>query len=657
MNRFLLVRVVVALVCALSMYGQDALQRLEGSSGAARLAILLELTRFPDPVSTPRMIPDERRLPLVQEAVALARQLGDRSGEARALHQMGLAHSLARNFTLALEMETHALEVYTKIQDLDGISALELEIGSLYMMHFVDYFKALEYFKRALETSTKAGIIHRIINAHRYIGDVYFHMGNYQLASLNLIEALKFGENLKDYQNINAIGVVYIKLSQVYAEMGDFGSALSELEHAREIFDREGHYRGFGLSRVDMQRGEIFRLQGRFEEARDAFLKTLAYRRALGHSTDLALLYHLLGETEREAGRLPQALEHYRRALELWREKAELRGAAETQLGIGLTLLRQGDPDRALPDLLQCLETSRSKGYQKALVGAYLALSELHAAKGDPQKALDFRRLHEATKAKVQSPKILAEVLGIKHQYDQTRQDRLLDALRRQRVKILLGYGVLVATLVVALLMVRANLRRIRTWASKTLRQRQEAVLRHRTLAETLRARLDELETDRAKPRYVSSHLTEEQAQITLRKLQVLMEQQHLYRDSELTLATLAQKVHLNMNYLSRILNQHLNKKFGDYVNEYRIAECKRLLADPAQAGRSALDIGLDAGFNAKSSYYRLFKEATGLTPVEFRKAVLQRKASEPGDPPVDSQPLPSTVEGAEDGAPTSPAP
>ncbi|GHA21615.1 hypothetical protein GCM10008090_34420 [Arenicella chitinivorans] len=95
------------------------------------------------------------------------------------------------------------------------------------------------------------------------------------------------------------------------------------------------------------------------------------------------------------------------------------------------------------------------------------------------------------------------------------------------------------------------------------------------------------------------------------------VETQCLYRDSQLTLAALAEQVGVSVHQLSETLNQHDGKNFNQFINEYRVAEVCEQLGQPAD--RKLIDLALDAGFSSKSSFNAIFKKVTGVTPTQYR--------------------------------------
>lgn len=101
-------------------------------------------------------------------------------------------------------------------------------------------------------------------------------------------------------------------------------------------------------------------------------------------------------------------------------------------------------------------------------------------------------------------------------------------------------------------------------------------------------------------------------------KLNRLMNEEHLYRQNELSLANLAARLDISVHQASELLNVHFAENFYDYLNRYRLAYACALLAD-TNCHLRVLDIAFEAGFSNKNSFYRYFREAYGITPVEYK--------------------------------------
>ncbi len=103
-----------------------------------------------------------------------------------------------------------------------------------------------------------------------------------------------------------------------------------------------------------------------------------------------------------------------------------------------------------------------------------------------------------------------------------------------------------------------------------------------------------------------------------LQSVQEQVKEQTLYRNSELTLAILAEQVGVGVHHLSETINQYGGKNFNRFINEYRVAEVCQQLEN--QSDRKLIDLALDAGFSSKSSFNAIFKKLTGKTPSVYRR-------------------------------------
>lgn len=113
----------------------------------------------------------------------------------------------------------------------------------------------------------------------------------------------------------------------------------------------------------------------------------------------------------------------------------------------------------------------------------------------------------------------------------------------------------------------------------------------------------------------------ESQLQSLADKLQHEMQEHQFYRDPELSLNTLAEKLEVKPYLLSRCFSHVLQLKFNDYINQLRADEIKRLALLPENNKYTLLSLAFEAGFNSKSSFQRAVRKHLGITPKELRKS------------------------------------
>lgn len=115
---------------------------------------------------------------------------------------------------------------------------------------------------------------------------------------------------------------------------------------------------------------------------------------------------------------------------------------------------------------------------------------------------------------------------------------------------------------------------------------------------------------------------TDEQMQMLGVKIKKLMDEHKPFLNRELSLHQFVQLLDDNQQMVSFYLNHYLNKNFFTFINEYRVNEAKRLIADAKTKNLTLLAIGYDAGFNSKSSFNAIFKKIAGKTPSEYQKSL-----------------------------------
>jgi AraC-like DNA-binding protein len=102
------------------------------------------------------------------------------------------------------------------------------------------------------------------------------------------------------------------------------------------------------------------------------------------------------------------------------------------------------------------------------------------------------------------------------------------------------------------------------------------------------------------------------------------------WRREGLTIGAVAEAVGEPEHRLRRLINQRLgHRNFADFVNGHRIEAAKARLADPAEVRVAVATIAFDLGFGSLGPFNRAFRDATGASPTEWRKAALAAASPE----------------------------
>jgi len=110
-----------------------------------------------------------------------------------------------------------------------------------------------------------------------------------------------------------------------------------------------------------------------------------------------------------------------------------------------------------------------------------------------------------------------------------------------------------------------------------------------------------------------------------IKDLEKLLIQKKQFLNPALTQEVVAKKLNLSKSHLSRIINSELDTSFTNYLNSLRVEQAKQYIENESFTNYTIAAIGLEAGFNSKSTFNKAFKKVTGLTPSGYKKE-LSRK-------------------------------
>lgn len=89
-----------------------------------------------------------------------------------------------------------------------------------------------------------------------------------------------------------------------------------------------------------------------------------------------------------------------------------------------------------------------------------------------------------------------------------------------------------------------------------------------------------------------------------------------IFLDTNLTIESLAKKLHIQSRKISIVINHIYNKNFHGFINDFRISEAIRLMKLNPTANFE--ELYQKVGFNSRSTFNRVFKSVTGKAPSEY---------------------------------------
>ena len=99
-------------------------------------------------------------------------------------------------------------------------------------------------------------------------------------------------------------------------------------------------------------------------------------------------------------------------------------------------------------------------------------------------------------------------------------------------------------------------------------------------------------------------------------RIETLMEEQRLYLNSDLKMGDVASQLGVHQNEVSACINTNKGCSFSQFINGYRVAYAQQLLRNHPE--KKMAQVAMESGFANDTTFYRVFKSITGLTPSEW---------------------------------------
>ena len=150
--------------------------------------------------------------------------------------------------------------------------------------------------------------------------------------------------------------------------------------------------------------------------------------------------------------------------------------------------------------------------------------------------------------------------------------------------------------------------------AGEEIQQREQSVEQPEVISEQQSSTVEE--------KYKTNRLTEEECKELHKKLVAYVEKEKPYINPDLKMGDLASALDTSSHSLSYLLNQYLNQSYYDFINEYRVTQFKKMVADSQYSRYTLTALAELCGFSSRASFFRSFKKSTGVTPNEYIRSI-----------------------------------
>ncbi|MCP2727793.1 tetratricopeptide repeat protein [Limnofasciculus baicalensis] len=240
----------------------------------------------------------------LQEALVIAREVGNKQREWTSLNQIGLVYSNMGEYKLALDFFEQALAIPKNVFENTG--AIHYNIGLVYSS-LGDYDKALEFYQQASALSkkldNKAGevsILNTIGNVRSKLGEYKLSLDSYQEA-LGIIKTMSGEKKILEGATLHNIGKVYLKTEKyqlaldlfqqaltINQQLGDKKSTMVIVNNIGQAYDKLGQNK---LALDFLQQGLVIAQEIGAKEGEGYILKNIGYLLEKQKEPELAIVF------------------------------------------------------------------------------------------------------------------------------------------------------------------------------------------------------------------------------------------------------------------------------------------------------------------------------------------------------------------------------
>ena len=308
---------------------------------------------------------------------------------------------------------------------------------------------------------------------------------------------------------------------------------------------------------------------------------------------------------------------------------------AASQMGqIGTIEEELGNDEQALKWYLDCESFSKQGGYMSPLVTSYERLASLYRRQHNDTASMHYQRLFVQLTDSLFSEREFNSKRGQIVDYETRYNIHKISTLTRNNRALIVGISIIGLMLVVLAFLI-----------IYIFRQNRQLVTTQRLLIEKHNELNQQLDRERRLGEYLTAEaqtnehfednedsepsadtpplLSKQQTDLLLMSIAKVMDDSTIISDPDFSLQALATRVDSNTKYVSWAINATYGKNFKTYVNEYRIREAARRLADPQRYGNPTMaTLAEQLGYKSPTSLTQAFKRIFGMTPAAYQKLV-----------------------------------
>ncbi|WP_289645059.1 AraC family transcriptional regulator [Maribacter aestuarii] len=417
--------------------------------------------------------------------------------------------------------------------------------------------------------------------------------------------------------------IILVNLGNLYTKIKSYEKAISTMENVLSMLDTFEENPKIRAAALNGLANNYERL-GDDEKSLEYHLKSKELGERIENESIVLTALSNISDSYQKQGNYEKAIETSKSALDLPSSKNQTKERAWLLINLGVSEQKLGNTTQSIKYLEDAKNLAASKGLLEIEIDCYKHLAEIYTVNNDNSRANKATEKYLTLKNKLLENRQSATKLDLEKDISLQKNiiktnESKIESLLKAENRLLLWIGLFASFLIIVSIL-------FYVFRKRSLKE--EELLRRQFLS--LKANFESKNKTPINPLdgfqkskiavYKNSSLSKEDFTNYKQQLLNLMNIEKLYLNSELSQLDLANQIGLSSNHLSELLNKGFGQNFYNFINSYRVLEAQKLMENDGNRDSKILAFGFDSGFKSKTSFNRVFKAHTGMTPSDYKK-------------------------------------
>ena len=538
-----------------------------------------------------------------QKALKLSDEINYPTGKINAIINLAETNLYKGNTDSSLIYFNRALRFLSKKKNFKKHSFIAYQGKGKIHYNKGEYPEALEFFTKAINELPKDLKAEYLSAALNMKGLTYKRTGKLEKAQQSFIEALMYADQ-NDDNNMRSIiltnlGIINRNLMQYTRALEYYNQALKYLEIIKDTYGIGVTYQNIASLYSDINENK--------KSLKYNFLAKAILEKTNYQSINYATLLNNIGLNYDNLHKTDSAINYFNQALELSINLGDTYGIADTKINLGKVYLEENNLKKARKLIREGINTANSINAEDVAIEGYKALIDCEVFSENYKGAFTAQILLNSLHDSVYNIEKVKAINELQEKYEAEKKEKeiaiqKIELEKKQTLNKL--YLILLIVIGFGLIIIGYLYRKKQLVLYKLVEKNQELAKKY----------------ERKIPNENNIIISEKQRKLYKQFIE-LIEKDEIYKDNDLSLEKLSKTLKTNRTETSAMINKMCETNYATLINGYRIRHAIRLLSDLQVWKKFSVEgIANDSGFKSQSLFYKLFKEQTGLAPIDFVK-------------------------------------